>query len=198
MVKSIFKRLGIAKKGENLEELSDEILIQKYEMTLDTIYVSALMQRYARQITAFAWKGLGNDEEVKDFSQDVFVKLSAKLKDAKIESFKSWLYRFMQNLIIDKGRRRKLFDDFVAEQEGAEESADVPREIERQLDDTHLKSAIADLNERERACIEMLYYEECSYAEIMKATGLNFNQVRGLKDRTLKKLKERLIKIYKD
>lgn len=198
MVKSIFKRFGIAKKGENLEELSDETLIEKYQMTLDTIYVSALMQRYARQITAFAWKGLGNDEEVKDFSQDVFVKLSAKLKDAKIESFKSWLYRFMQNLIIDKGRRRKLFDDFVAEQEGLEESADIPREIERQLDDIHLKSAIADLNERERACIEMLYYEESSYAEIMKATGLNFNQVRGLKDRTLKKLKERLIKIYKD
>ena len=196
MVKSIFKRFGKAVSGDRSEELTDEALIEQYKMTQDTHYVSMLMQRYARQITAFAWKSWQNEEEVQDFSQDVFVKLAAKLQTSDVEHFKSWLYRFMQNLVHDKGRRRKLFDDFVATQE-TDGGDEIIGQLESDLDNEHLKQAMDSLNERERICLEMLYFEERSYADIMKATGLTFNQVRGLKDRTLKKLREQLNHIYR-
>lgn len=196
MVKSLFKRFSKAVSGEHLESLTDEALCERYKMTQDTQYISELMQRYARQITAFAWKSWQNEEEVQDFGQDVFVKLAAKLQTSEVEHFKSWLYRFMQNLVHDKGRRRKLFNDFVATQE-MDEKDGTNLQWESDLDNEHLKQAVESLNERERTCLEMLYFEERTYADIMQATGLTFNQVRGLKDRTLKKLRERLNHIYR-
>lgn len=61
--------------------------------------------------------------------------------------------------------------------------------VQRQMDLNGLKKAIANLSEKERLIVEAIYFQEMSYQEIMETYGWSFNQVRGTRDRAMKKLK---------
>lgn len=197
MVKSLFRKLKFLKGQEPLSELSDIELVEKYQKMKNAECVSELMQRYSKHIAAYAWKNIGEEADVEDFVQDVFVKLSEKLGSANIENFKSWLYSFMKNHLTDKRRREKLLESFKGRTPSGSMALDGVETVEKRMDQTHLLKALDDLKENERKCLEMLFFQDCSYAEIMSQTGFTFNQIRGLKDRSLKKLKVKLTPIYK-
>jgi len=197
MVKSLFRKLKTLKGQEPLSELSDLELVEKYQKMKNAECVSELMQRYSKHIAAYAWKNMGDEADVEDFVQDVFVKLSEKLSSVSIENFRSWLYAFMKNHLTDKRRREKLLESFKGRKPTEPTSLNGVETVEKQMDQVHLLKALDDLKENEQKCLEMLFFQECSYAEIMVQTGLTFNQIRGLKDRSLKKLKIKLTPIYK-
>ena len=60
------------------------------------------------------------------------------------------------------------------------------------MDQQHLRKALGQLLEHERLCIEAIFFEELSYKEIMKRHGWSFNQLRGTRERALKKLRDLL------
>jgi len=48
------------------------------------------------------------------------------------------------------------------------------------IDDDHkLETAISQLNEAQRRCIELFYLEERSYREVAEATGFSMNEVKS-------------------
>ncbi|MCB0736930.1 MAG: sigma-70 family RNA polymerase sigma factor [Bacteroidetes bacterium] len=183
-------------KRAGYEQMSDAQLVEAYKSSGNTELVQALTQRYAQHIMSFGWKQIGNADAVQDFAQDVFTKLCEKLKTQNVEQFKSWLYTFMRNLTIDAGRRQQLFEGYANQQHKS--GIATLQFVETELDMKHLRTALDDLSEKERTCMVLLYFQDLSYAEIMEETGLSFNQIRGIKDRTLVKLRERLSNIYND
>lgn len=197
MVKSLFKKFKLRQGQEPLSEFTDEELVVQYQQKEDHRIVSELMQRYSKHIAAFAWQHLKDEADVEDFVQDVFIKLSEKLLRSEISRFKSWLYAFMKNHLADQRRRDQLFDAFAEGQQKKPEATESLAAVEKKIDHEHLLEALDGLNEKEQKCLKMLFFDEESYSEIMKATGLSFNQVRGIKDRSLKKLKLKLAQIYK-
>ncbi|HHG84462.1 MAG TPA: hypothetical protein ENJ82_06920, partial [Bacteroidetes bacterium] len=50
-------------------------------------------------------------------------------------------------------------------------------------------TALKSLKDEERLCIRMIYLEELSYQEVMAQTGYSFNQVRGYRDRAVRRLR---------
>ena len=172
-------------------EMSDAELIAQYQQNGETNWISILMDRYANQIVAFGLKQIRSHEDVRDFANDVYIKLAEKLKTAEVQEFKSWLYVFMRNMCYDQGRKKQLFDKFVAQAE-QNESHEIEEKLQASMDHAHLYKALEEMPEKEATVLRKIYLEEKNYQEVMEETGLSFNQLRGVRNRGSKRLRELL------
>ncbi|MGB0429633.1 MAG: RNA polymerase sigma factor [Bacteroidia bacterium] len=194
---SIVRKLAGVFRKTNYSQIADEVLAAQYAKNHNSEIIGELMKRYHSQIVAFGFKSFKNQDDVQDFVHDVFEKLSEKLKSAEVKQFKAWLYTTMRNMFYDDGRKQIVRETFAANEQNANSEEYNPlKQVERNIDQQHLQKAILELNEKEQRCLQLLYWDELSYAEVMKQMDLTFNQLRGLKDRSLKKLKEKLQNIY--
>lgn len=174
-------------------KLSDTGLIEKYQQTKDQQLVLVLMERYASQISGMAFRYFRERDDILDFKSDLFEKLVRKLAEVDANDIRQperWLCRLITNSALDGIRRKKTYRghtlEFAVEREARPESDSVSLKA---LDNPHLHDALNQLSEEERSCLEKIYFEEMSYQEIMKETGLSFNQVRGYRDRAIRRLR---------
>lgn len=172
-------------------ERSDEELMAEYRKTSNTQLVLDLMERHRAQILLFGLKQFRNSEDVKDFTNDVFVKLSEELSKREIANFRAWLKVFLRNLFHDKVRKESVRAHYLSTLvNDADRSFEhrVIREMDRHL----LYRAMEGLSGNEQKCLQLLYLEEYSYEEVGEQTGWTFNQIRGLRDRAFRKLRHEL------
>lgn len=175
---------------------SDEELIRAFQEEGDQQALVLLLKRYAGYVIAFAGQHLRDREAARDFSQELFLKLSEKLKKAEVRNFKSWLYMVMRNMFLDSARREGLHRK-VIELLGDQKAAyGMEKEIEWSFLKPQLESALKKLSSEEERCIRAVYLEEKSYQEVMAETGWTFNQVRGYRQRGIKKLRKELKEIW--
>lgn len=171
------------------QDNSDEDLVKSFQAFGNKKAVLLLMRRYSGYIVAFGMRQFKDREKVKDFTQDLFVKLCDKLKTSDVKHFNSWLHTIMRNMFYDKVRREQLHDRFEDLQKGKPEHYEIESEMDRAAEAQILQNAIDQLNPEEARCVRMIYLEELDYKEVMKATGWTFNQVRGYRQRGMLKLK---------
>lgn len=187
------KKLFKLSTGSSLTKLSDEELIKKYKTTLQPKIVAVLMDRYADNIAGISINYLKNEHDAEDLIQEFYLKLIEKLKYGNIKNFKGWLLFTLKNHLIDTKRRkdvRKKYIKFILDKK--EQVYIYP--INENLDKEQLNMALNCLKDEERACIEKIYLMEMGYKEIMEENNWTFNQIRGYRDRAIKKLKTRLHK----
>ncbi|MEL6671501.1 MAG: sigma-70 family RNA polymerase sigma factor [Bacteroidota bacterium] len=180
-----------------LEELllkSDQELIQLYRQTRNQQIVSILLDRYKDPIVGMATRFFKDEDAVRDFAGDLFVKLVEKLGQAEIRNFKSWVCTLVRNRLYDHSRKdkvRKLY------QSGLQEELDHSlNRVDRSVDYQYLTSALSELSENEQLCLQGIYFEDKSYQELMEEHGWTFNQVRGMRERAIKKLRAHLGKEF--
>jgi RNA polymerase sigma-70 factor (ECF subfamily) len=176
------------------QKLSDLGLIEKYQQTGDQNLVLALMERYSSQISGMAFRYFREKDDILDFRNDLFEKLVHKLREvdpATIRQPERWLCRLITNAALDGIRKSKTYRghtlEFAMEREASPET---DATAIRQLDNPQLHAALAQLSEEEKSCLEMVYFRDMTYQEIMKETGLTFNQVRGYRDRGIRHLRD--------
>ncbi|MEZ4686662.1 MAG: sigma-70 family RNA polymerase sigma factor [Bacteroidia bacterium] len=187
----------MAKKQEaDIRDLDDAALVRRYQTEGDQECIAVLMDRYASQIVAFGIRQLNSQEDVRDFANDVYLKLTDKLKSANPDNFKSWLYVFMRNMCHDKGRRQVLAETFVQHQKQMHQDYE-EEDLDKTLDHAQLHTAIDELSEKEAEVIRLMYLQELNYQEAMQATGLTYNQLRGIRNRAMEKLRAQLSKRLK-
>lgn len=172
-------------------------LIDSYKKTKDTALVAQLMEKYSPQILAFGLRSLKNQDDVKDFAHDVYIKLCDKLLSEEIDNFKSWLSRFMKNLFFDKKRKEKVHRNHL-DRLIQEDSYTIDKALFMSMDKKLIHAAIAKLADREKECIKTLYLEGKNYKEMMAETGWTFNQIKGVRERATKKLRELLSAEFKE
>ncbi len=151
-----------------------------------------LIERYSAQISGMSFRYFRNEDDVKDFSSELFLKLSDKLRVLELregEDFGRWMVRFVRNAIIDQ-LRSKHSRDRHQEQFGLQAVLSEEQSHDFEADSVGL--ALKQLSEQERTCIEAIYLQETSYQDIMQEHGYTFNQVRGYRDRGIRKLRELL------
>ncbi len=175
--------------------MSDLELIAQYRQQGDARCISILMDRYANQIVAFGLKQMRKHEDVRDFANDVYIKLADKLKTADVQEFKSWLYTFMRNMCYDQGRRKQLFDKFVEQYEG-KESDEIEKKLQAEIDQKYIYEALEKMPQKEAMVIRKIYLEEKNYQEVMAEMDLTFNQLRGVRNRGTVRLREMLIHFF--
>lgn len=130
---------------------------------------------------------VSNRERALDLTQDAFLKAWDYLQGGgEVEQFKSFLYRILNNLIIDEYRRKKSssLDEIIEKDTGDMEmrlSTGSVRETEEELDDDNvletIRACIPSLPDTYREVITMRYIDGFSPKEIARLIGASENVV---------------------
>jgi len=188
-------------KVSRQKEKTDVELLEVYQQSGDTVFLSELFDRYVELVFGTCMKYLKNEEESKDAVMQVYELLTEKVKQHEIANFKSWLYVLVKNHCLMHLRREKKSqlvgiedlnsDNFMESEdvlhqyiEGNEEGI-TEKEKLLQL----LESGIEQLDEKQKTCLQLFYLEEKCYNEIVEITGFELKKVKSYLQNGKRKLK---------
>jgi RNA polymerase sigma-70 factor, ECF subfamily len=155
-----------------------------------------LVERWERQVFAFLWRMTGNEDDARELTQDVFVKVHANASKYEPRGlFKSWLFRIAGNLSRSFARRRKLvdwisFDSFRHDRQQDVPGPDAGLEAEETRD--MVRAAVDALPERQRQALVLKRFHEMSQREIASAMEISEGAVESLLVRAMTALRGRL------
>ena len=171
---------------KNTKKVTDNELIALYKDTGDNCYVGELYKRYSHLVFCICMKYLKNEDDSKDAVMQIFEKLFDDLKKYKVEYFKGWLHTTARNHCLLKLRAdQSVFNKTEEFKKDSFEFMDfsLPFNLNEDNSDenylNYLNSAIEQLNEDQKKCINMFYLEGKSYVEIMKEGTYSLNQVKS-------------------
>ncbi len=181
----------------DLQALSDSQLLEHYQARNDLQVISVLLDRYKDLIVGMSMKFLKDQDEVRDFIGRLYLKLVKKLETSEVKNARAWLCMVTMNLLRDDNRKGIVREQYRKSLKEEVEWSE--RQTDFSMDSTHLHNAMNDcLSDKEQAVLKMIYFDEKSHKEIMEDTGWTFNQVRGLRERAIKKLRDGLGGAFSD
>lgn len=169
-----------------IKKKDKEAFIEAYDLYVDDIY-------------RFVYFKVGNTEEARDISSNVFLKAWQYILKENVDrekSLRALIYRIARNIIIDYYRqasRREISVDIEAV-EISDEGQDLAKALDIDSDLKIVKKALLKLKDEYREIIIMKYINEMSFAEIASITGKSGGNVRVLGYRALKALRDILEK----
>ncbi len=179
---------------EQVQEISDESLMERV-CSGDHQAFAELVERHSGLFYSAAYRMCGQNEEAEDIVQDAFLKLWNKPQgyDAgKGAKFTTWFYRVVTNLAIDHMRRKKPQTnpevlDYMADKVPLADQA-----LEDKDQQDVLEEAIAALPERQKAALNLCFYEGLSNKEAAEILEVGVKALESLLMRAKKTLKEDL------
>lgn len=165
---------------------SDSELIDRFRESGDTAFLGVLFKRYSHLVLGLCIKYLKNEDEAQDLVMQIFEKLNTDLRKHKIEFFKSWLYTYSKNTCLMELRKKQsqLKKDIELQESNIlfMDSADPlhPNNAEeRERTILRLEAAMKSINREQRQCLELFYYKNKSYNQIVEITGYSANEVKS-------------------
>jgi RNA polymerase sigma factor (sigma-70 family) len=152
-----------------------------------------LFRRYSGPILRYADRLLGSRAEAEEVSQEVFLKLIARVDQYDGRApVASWLFAIAANACRDRarraGRRTSVPLEAVAEAAAPDPLADrALLESERRR---LVRSALLRLSEEQREALVLARYHELPYAEIARALDISEGAVKTRIFRAMEKLKD--------
>ncbi len=164
---------------KQLEHITDAELLERYYQKKDNEFLGILLERYTLLLFGTCLKYLKNETEARDAVQQVFLKSLTEIPKYKITYFKSWIYMVAKNHCLMLLRNKNIILEF--------ESVVVVEEDMNKKDELFLKeaqlnileSAINELNNGQKECIQLFYLQKKSYQEVCKQTGFTILQVKS-------------------
>lgn len=166
---------------ERFENISDKELLDKFYKEKDNKYLGPLLERYTLLLLGVCMKYLKNEQEAKDCVQQIFLKVITELQKYKVEYFKSWLYMIARNECLmklrDKSKKtlKELKDTILLTEEIDLKTEKLEKDFVLNL----VENCIDELNDEQKRCIRIFYYEKKSYQEISEITGFSLMQVKS-------------------
>lgn len=165
---------------------------------------AALVADHQRMVYQLAYNLLGDVEEARDLSQDVFLQVFRTINRFRGQSaLRTWIYRIAVNLARNRQRwwRRRLRKDQVSLDEHVERHGpDVLRDaaatpevsLRRRETAERVWDALADLPFEQRTAIVLREIDGLSYEEIAYSLGIAVGTVKSRLTRARGALRERL------
>ena len=175
-----------------MEDLN--ILIQRAKQG-DKDAFGRIYELFFKRIYRYCYYSTGNAEHSKDICQDTFIKAWRALPSFKTDegsSIQAFLYRIARNLIIDSSRKKTEYN--LENAQDVETNEDFISEIDKKDEIKKVHLALKELDNLERQIIILRFFEELSFQEVSKITGVNEGALRVKVHRSLKKLKDILKK----
>jgi len=144
-----------------------------------------LVERYRRKVFNIAYQFVGNVEEAKDLTQELFLKIYQELRKYPDDvPFTSWLRRVSRNLCIDYYRKKRrqrglmmvdfeVVSPYIAQ---GRNPFDLLKEKERTL---LLRRGLDALPPAVRDCIILRDIQGCSYRDIAKILNIPIGTVKS-------------------
>lgn len=191
--------MWLFRPGKNNSELTDTELITVYKKSGDKHSIEILFERYSHLVFGVCMKYLKDEEESRDAVLVIFENLMEDLRKFEIKNFSSWIHAVARNYCLMHIRKQKsLFRQQNEYEIDMASSSNIPYEFneEDQVENmlNHLRTAIQELNEEQRACIELFYLHGKCYSDVADLTGFTLNQVKSYIQNGKRNLKLMLIK----
>jgi RNA polymerase sigma-70 factor (ECF subfamily) len=184
-----------------LNDDADDVRLMQLVSGGDTAAFEILVERHQRLVIGTVAKMLGNNSDVEDIAQHVFVRVwkSAKRYVPRAK-FTTWLLKITRNLVFNEMRRQRRHSHVPLQSEPGEEERPVKDEhaaspdaalLEQELQGT-IDAAIARLPESQRMAVILRRYEELSYEQIAEVLDQSVPAVKSLLFRARTELRARL------
>ena len=153
----------------NMNDLSDEKLV---ELSIgDDNYYEQLVVRYESKLQRYIIRFIGCSlEDAQDIVQEVFISAYRNLNSFDSElKFSSWIYRIAHNQAVNHFRHAKSHPATATEDDKLEvfpAEQDIEKELGQKMDNSQLRSAINNLDEKYKEVLVLRYMEEKDYTEI--------------------------------
>lgn len=159
-----------------------------------------LVRRHVRRIHALAQRMLGDAHEAEDITQEVFLRSwrAAPNWRSGHAKFETWMHRVALNLCYDRLRQRRERSDPDAALSardpapGAAEAWLAAQRVEK------VRSALAQLPERQRAAIALCHFEELPQREAAAALEVSVEALESLLARGRRALHAALADVAQD
>lgn len=155
---------------------------------------------HSRSILRHAYFRVSNQEIAEDLTQETFFKAWRYIADGKsgeIKNFKAFLYKILNNTIIDFYRTKRdiysLEDIFKENKESdiLNLEYDKKETIDKELDQEELYKYLSELKDEYREILIMRYIDDLSINEISKVLNKSNGNIRIIIYRALKALKNK-------
>ncbi|MCM1109678.1 MAG: sigma-70 family RNA polymerase sigma factor [Clostridium sp.] len=160
-----------------LSHLQELALITRCIAADDRDAFGVLVDEYSDDIRRLLLRLTGGDVPlVDDLAQDTFLKAWLSIRSFNaLARFRTWVYRIAYNEFVSHARRRAAageIDETLADTLADDTEPDAPVSTE------DLEAAIARLSERERAVVQLFYYDGFSVGRVSEITGMPQNTVK--------------------
>jgi RNA polymerase sigma factor (sigma-70 family) len=154
-------------------------MVIAFKRTGDKKWVGKLYERYAHLVLGVCLKYIGDRENARDASMDIFQSLFDKLKTSEVLHFRAWLYTLSKNFCLMQLRKghRNVSMDHLNLQASYEETLEVKQWTELKLN--LLEEAIGLLNPEQGFCITQFYLKKQSYKTIAEENNMDLNTVKS-------------------
>ena len=155
-----------------------------------------LVERHQAAAWNAAYRFLGDAAEAEDVAQQAFLNvLEAADRYEPTASFRTYLYRIVTRLCIDRSRKNHpvYTDDLPARSTPASSPAEAAEQRER---DDAVRAALVKLPDRQRMAVVLRYYEGLSGSEIAAAMGTSVKAIERLLARARTGLEQGLASFF--
>lgn len=182
---------------------SDEILAEKIAVG-EIDLMSEIIDRYESKLRRYIIRMTGNQTDVDDILQEVFLKCFTNIKsfDTK-QRFSPWIYRITHNETVNKLRKKRAVPfsqldtpeyDFGS---NIQSNVRTDTQVSDSYDHAQLRGVLEELPAAHREVLVLYFYDELSYTEIsdilripVSSVGVKISRAKELLAKHLKHLYE--------
>ncbi len=182
---------------KNSNKQTDEDLVKAIVETNNTLLFEVLYDRYSTLVFNKCFGFAKDEDEAKDLTQDVFLKLFVKLGSFKGKSkFSTWLYAFTYNHCVNYVTRNaakkieKQSIDYKDIENISEDDIDDKDFLSMKVD--KLKKAMNLISPDEKMILLLKYQDFLTIKEIESVLGIGESAVKM----RIKRAKDKLLEVY--
>lgn len=160
------------------DELKSDEQIIKEVLKGDVDGFRLVVDRYQSKIFSIGMRFFKNEEDSRDFVQDVFVKAYHQMKSFRgLAPFRFWLTRIAYNHGINMVKTRKEERSFSEDSLSTHQTPEVCY-LREEIRDV-LLIAINQLPEEYRICLDFYFFWGLTYSQIHEITGFPINTIKS-------------------
>ncbi|MFO1122535.1 MAG: sigma-70 family RNA polymerase sigma factor [Hyphomicrobiales bacterium] len=148
-----------------------------------------LVNRHYRPVYRLVWRMTGGHADSEDIAQEAFLKLwrdPSQVREAR--ALKGWLMRVASNAVIDRSRKPR-HADIDAALEVSDPAARTDQPLDRSEAAALVDQVIANLPERQRLALSLVYFEGLSNIEAAEVMETSVEAVESLLGRAKRGLR---------
>ena len=156
-----------------------------------------LVEAYQRKAFGLAVQMLKDDAAARDAVQEAFVRCYRGLKTFKGNStFATWFYRIVYTTclnVLRAQRRAPVMEQLDEESDAGWIEPEVFDDLDRETIELVLQEELERMSPAYAAVFDLFYVKDCSYAEIVRVTGMPLGTVKTRLNRGRSLLKDALL-----
>lgn len=178
-------------------DISDEALMLRVKDG-DHDAFGELLRRYERQLAAFFYRLLRDEEGARDLVMDTFLRVyKAAHRYEPRAKFSTYVYQIARNLFINESQKRDFRKtdslDEINESSSlqlVDQELDPEQELSRREQSDLVSRALSELPEDQRTILILVEYQELSYERVAQIMDCSIGTVKSRMHRARQKVRE--------